>query len=273
MRWQLEAGLAIDRAVRRRAATESIPFAEGLVLRHPELADVHYLNALMLDCARAPAGADEVVALAEQWLSDRPDRHVVFDDAAAGERIAAELAPAGWERRRTTFMVITGSGGGVRPDPRGRRISEAELRGLQLAGIREDLSDVDARSGLPERLVATQAALRAGTCARAFGADDEGRLASTGTLFLDQDLHGRRVAMLDEVGTLRAHRQRGLARAVITAAIAEAHVWGAELTVVPADSDDWPQLIYARLGFAPAGRQVALTLRSRPASGSGSGAL
>ena len=42
---------------------------------------------------------------------------------------------------------------------------------------------------------------------------------------------------------------------------------------VPADADDWPQLMYARLGFAPLGRRVALTLSGRAASGSVSGAV
>ncbi len=39
--------------------------------------------------------------------------------------------------------------------------------------------------------------------------------------------------------------------------------WGAELIVVPADADDWPQLMYAGLGFEPLGRQVTLTRRLR----------
>jgi hypothetical protein len=32
--------------------------------------------------------------------------------------------------------------------------------------------------------------------------------------------------------------------------------------VVPADADDWPQIIYAGLGFVPIGRQITFTLRS-----------
>jgi GNAT superfamily N-acetyltransferase len=82
-----------------------------------------------------------------------------------------------------------------------------------------------------------------------------------------------RVAMIDEVGTLRAYRQRGLARAVVSAAVGAARAWGAGLIVVPADADDWPQLMYRRLGFAPVGIQVSLTLRVPPSTGSGSGAV
>ena len=55
--------------------------------------------------------------------------------------------------------------------------------------------------------------------------------------------------MIEEVGTLASHRERGLAKAVVSAAIRSAGEWGADLIVVPADADDWPQLLYAKLGF------------------------
>jgi GNAT superfamily N-acetyltransferase len=134
-------------------------------------------------------------------------------------------------------------------------------------------SVADARSGLPLRLMAAQSALRAATPAQCFGAGEDGELQSMCTLFLDADVRGRRVAMVEEVGTLAAHRGRGLARAVVSAAVAAARAWNAELIVVPADADDWPQLMYSRLGFAPVGRQVSLTRRERAAQGSVSGAV
>lgn len=265
-----QTALAIDRAVRRRAADEAISVPSGLVLRHAALRDVHYLNAVMLDGHPAMGlRADAVVALAERWLGERGHRHVVFDDAAGGERVGGELAVRGWERRRTTFMVFGGDAGAVGRDPRVRELSEVELRTCQLAGMQAERPDAEARSGLLRRLVATQTALRAATPAVAFGAGEGHEPQSSCTLFLDADVHGRRVAMIDEVRTLPAHRQRGLARAVVSAAIRTAAAWGAELTVVPADADDWPQLMYARLGFAPAGQQVSLTRRGQAAPRAG----
>jgi hypothetical protein len=50
-------------------------------------------------------------------------------------------------------------------------------------------------------------------------------------------------------------------------AIAAAVAWRADLIVVPADADDWPQLMYARMAFVPAGRQVTLTRRRGSAGG------
>jgi GNAT superfamily N-acetyltransferase len=262
----LTAALQIDRAVRRRAATEIVPVAGGLVVRHPELWDVHYLNAVLLDAGGRPA-IREVVALADRWLGDLGHRHVVFDDEAAGEAAAAQLAEAGWERRRTTFMVFAGDPALIPSDRRARPISEDEMEALQLAGLREEVPASALRSGLAERLARTQRVLRAGTPSRCFGAGEDGGLQGMCTLFLDEAVAGRRVAMIEEVSTLAAHRRRGLARAVVGAALGAALAWGAEVTVVPADADDWPQVMYAGLGFAPVGRQISLTLRRGSAGG------
>jgi GNAT superfamily N-acetyltransferase len=276
----LRDALAADRAVRRRAAREVIPVAGGLVVRHPELHDVHYLNAVLVDAEPArPGGAvaapvAEAAAVAERWLGDLGHRHIVFDDAAAGERAAAELQGAGWERARTLYMAFAGDPAALPSDPRARPISEPEMQALQLAGLREEAPEVDARTRLVARLVTTQSRLRETTPCRCFGAAEPGgELASMCALFLDADVRGRRVATVEEVGTLAAHRRRGLARAVVSAAVSHAVGWGADLIVVPADADDWPQLMYAALGFAPAGRQVTLTWRARRPTGSVSGGV
>ena len=262
---RLAAALAVDRAVRRRAATEVIPLPGGLVVRHPELFDVHYLNALLLDAgAEAERDAAALPALADRWLGDLHHRHLVFDDAGAAERVAAELRSRGWERRRVVFMALAPDAEVITADARAREITGHEMEALQLAALREEVPEAAVRAGLPERLAATQRALRAGTRSACFGAGENGDLQSMCTLFLDPDVGGQRVAMIEEVATLRAHRGRGLARAAVGAAVAAAGAWGAELTVVPADADDWPQLMYARMGFAPLGRQVSLTLRVRP---------
>lgn len=260
----LPTALAADRAVRARAAAEVVPVPEGLVIRHPELHDVHYLNAVLLD--RGEAGnrpkPGRVLALADHWQGALSHRHVVFDDDVTGERAAVALRPHGWERRRTLYMALTAHPETTVPDPRAREISDTEMDALQLAGLREEVPESAVRSGLAGRLAATQRALRAGTPARCFGAGEDDGLQSMCTLFLDPDVAGRRVAVIEEVGTLVAHRRRGLARAVVGAAIRAAAAWEAQLIVVPADADDWPQLMYAGMGFEPLGIQVALTLRT-----------
>ena len=59
--------------------------------------------------------------------------------------------------------------------------------------------------------------------------------------------------MVEQVATLAAHRERGLGKAVTVAAMSAAIAWGAELIMVPADREDWPQLIYAGLGCETVG--------------------
>ncbi len=44
-------------------------------------------------------------------------------------------------------------------------------------------------------------------------------------------------------------------------ALRAAGEWGADLIVVPADADDWPQLMYASLGFRALGRRWLFTRR------------
>jgi predicted GNAT family acetyltransferase len=141
-----------------------------------------------------------------------------------------------------------------------RAIDGGRAHALQFALLSEEAPrSAPARTvaaALAELLVAGQEAVRAGTRSIVFaaGEDEHSELASMCTLFLDDGF-----AMIDEVGTLRAHRGRGLARAVVKAALHAARAEQADPIIVPADVDDWPQLMYANLGFEPLGRQIAFT--------------
>jgi predicted GNAT family acetyltransferase len=67
------------------------------------------------------------------------------------------------------------------------------------------------------------------------------------------------VAQIEEVATLLAHRNRGLARAVVLASLESAVTAGAELVFLAADDLDWPKELYACLGFDPLGTVEAFT--------------
>ena len=262
----LDTALALDRRLRERTAPVHRQLGNATVVRDPQLSDVHYLNAVLLSRRSGALGAEDVVGLADRALDGCPHRHAVFDDADQGERIAEVLAQRGWERERTLFMALSAdrlTGGGdamaVGGDARARLISEADARELEARTLAEEVPAAAGRSGLLGRLIETARRRRSVNECRCFGAGDGDALQSMGTLFVEEDVGGRRVAMVESVGTLVAHRERGLARAVVGAATAAARDWGAELLVIPADADDWPQLMYARLGFAPLGQQVAIT--------------
>lgn len=76
----------------------------------------------------------------------------------------------------------------------------------------------------------------------------DGDVAAYAGLYL-----GKGIAQIEDVATLAAHRNRGLARAIVLKAVAEARRAGAGIVFLVADEADWPRDFYARLGFEPIG--------------------
>jgi predicted GNAT family acetyltransferase len=58
---------------------------------------------------------------------------------------------------------------------------------------------------------------------------------------------------VDEVGTLERRRGRGYATAAVLAAVETALAEGCDPIFLLTDAADWPQQLYARLGFSPIG--------------------
>ena len=75
-------------------------------------------------------------------------------------------------------------------------------------------------------------------------------------------LAGEGVGQVEDVGTLRPARGRGLAQAIVLAALAESRAAESEVTFLSADADDWPRLMYEKLGFETVGE--LFILRRRP---------
>jgi hypothetical protein len=261
---ELTAALSADLATRLRAAPQSVAIDDGWVVGNDRLARVHLLNAIVLGTtAPLHADADVIEALARRWQAELPDRCVVIDDESAAQRLAVELQEHGWERQRTLFMVLRSDPSAALRDARARALDEDELRSLQLACLQQEVGGPGVAGELPALLAEAQAALRATTPSERFGAAQPGaEPASSCTLFLDADVGGRRVATIEAVATLREQREQGLARAAVSMALRAAGEWDADLVVVPADADDWPQLMYASLGFRALGRRWLFTRRN-----------
>ncbi|HEY5317044.1 MAG TPA: GNAT family N-acetyltransferase [Solirubrobacteraceae bacterium] len=254
----LATALAFDRSLRTRGARRTVALPEGVVILHDELRPVYHLNSVMLDAPLCPElDAESIIGLAERWLGHLRHRHVVLDDDDAAEAVAPTFSGAGWSVQRTVFMAL-----GVRanrPARSGvaREVDLATLRALEFRLAEED-PPLGAGPCVAERLVQAMDVLRAATRARCFAAGENGELAAACTLFLDRGPGG--TALIDNVGTLRAQRRRGLARAVVSAAIDLARAEGCDPIIIPADVDDWPQELYASMGFVPLGVQVSFTL-------------
>jgi GNAT superfamily N-acetyltransferase len=244
-----------------RGARERAEIPQGWVVRHRELASVFSLNMVILSSpVPSTLGPADVETLTDRWLDDVGHRLVRVEDPAAADRLAPALLAAGWERQRTLLMTLTEGAPLAEPDPRARPISEAELDAVMLAGFEVDLPR-GAFPGLAAMLVDAQRALRQGTAALRFGAGVDDGLQSMCTLFMDEGPDGHRMAMIEQVATLPDYRERGLARGVVSAAISAAREWGADTVMVPADADDWPQIMYANLGFATAARHASFLRR------------
>ena len=253
--------IAFDRHVTLRGASERAEIPEGWVARHRGLPGVFSLNVVILASPVPPTlGPADVGTLADRWLDDVGHRLVRIEDPAAADRLAPALLAAGWERQRTLLMTLTEGAAAPEPDPRPRPISEAELDAVMRADFEVDFPR-DAFPGLADMLVDAQRSLRQGTTSLRFGAGVDHGLQSMGTLFLDEGPDGHRMAMIEQVGTLPEYRERGLARGVVSAAISAAREWGADTVMIPADADDWPQVMYANLGFATAARHVSFLRR------------
>jgi len=84
---------------------------------------------------------------------------------------------------------------------------------------------------------------------RFFAARVDGRVASYCELYSDGS-----TAQIENVLTLEPFRNRGLARATVSHARAEAKRSGHDLIFLVADRDDWPKKLYAKLGFDEVGR-------------------
>jgi GNAT superfamily N-acetyltransferase len=257
--------MAFDRTVRIGGATSVTEIPAGLVIRHSGLPTLYHLNALLLDAPLAPELRDPLAlsGLADEELAELGHRHVVLDDADAAEEIAAALALEGWSQQRVLLMLRVREPDRTPPPGLARRLTAEEAHALQLEITAAEAAGERGAKGavaqaLVRMLVSGQEALRAGTRSFVFGAAPEGGpVASMCTLFA-----GDGVAMIEEVGTLERFRGRGLARAVVSAAVDAALELGCERIFVPADADDWPQLLYLKLGFEPVARQVSFTLRN-----------
>jgi GNAT superfamily N-acetyltransferase len=264
---ELTAALSADLAARLRAAPQSVAIDDGWVVGNDRLAAVHLLNAIVLGTT-APLhdrryDADVIQALARRWQAALPDRCVVIDDESAAQRLTVELQERGWEQQRTLFMALRSDPSAALRDTRARALNEDELRSLQLACLQQEVGGPGVAHELPALLADAQATLRATTTCERFGAGQPGaEPASSCTLFLDADVGGRRVATIEAVATLREQREQGLARAAVSMALRAAGEWGADLIVVPADADDWPQLMYTSVGFRALGRRWLFTRRN-----------
>jgi GNAT superfamily N-acetyltransferase len=216
----------------------------------------------------------QVVAIADEALGGEGFGHrtVCMLDQADGRRIGAEVEAEAahwprWEVERTRYMVWRGGrvGAGDRAIAReadgegAREVPLAAIEGLRRtligessvpAGVPEPEATVDQLFELNRRYA------KAGGD-RWFVAPDAADPRSCCCLLTDG-----RIGQVEEVGTREDSRERGHAKAIVLAAVAAAQADGDAPIFLTAEAADWPQLMYANLGFETVGDLTIL--RRRP---------
>lgn len=232
-------------AVRTAHRIQKLPW--GVALFNEQLRRVWDLNLVWLDTVppRLEAGplADELDRV--QGAAGLGHRHAIVPDERGGDRLAPGLQALTWTTKRHLLMVQRRTPDRPADLSLAQEIDEPAIRAFTEASLRRDPAGYSEES---IRQIAGQKHVVAAAGARFFGIELDGDLVS------GCDLYGNaRVAQIESVITLPEYRNRGLARAVVMRALAEARASGAELVFLQAEEDDWPKDLYRRLGFDAVG--------------------
>lgn len=248
------AGRLIEFELRVRAAVadRTLDTDWGRAFLTPSLPKVWDATSIALE---APGMTiDEVVALADEVLGGAGVEHrtVAVPDAAEGARLAGEIDRApGWELERLEYMVWRGGLPAEAAEAREADIEEAAPLRLELTAEFMPADQPD-RAETAAQLVELDRRASTAAGARWFlapGAEPESAC---------QLLSGAGIGQVENVVTLQRARGRGLGKAVTLAATRASLQAGHEVTFVAVDADDWPRLMYARLGYERVGGLVVL---------------
>jgi GNAT superfamily N-acetyltransferase len=251
---ELPAIRAFDRRLLARAATRSVEHRFGTAFFHDALPLMWDLHRAFVERSFDEATPESVIAEVEplQAGAALDYRRVVVRDEETGDRLAPGFEAAGWEVKRFIYMAHRHAPDRAARPGLAREATVATARAIEAATLRED--PVLREPATARALLAGRDALASGARTRFFVGALNGVDASVCTLYSDGA-----VAQIEDVNTLLRFRGHGLARAVVTAAIAAAWEAGHEILFLVADARDWPQQLYAKLGFVPVGTDVVLT--------------
>jgi ribosomal protein S18 acetylase RimI-like enzyme len=226
----------------------SLEWGTGVFDRErPLVWDGNYVRAERMTGLEAPAIAESVESLfAERGLRHRT---AVVHDQHEGERLAPGFGRLGWKPAHDVVMVSRRQP--AAPLHPVERISTTEFQAVRRAvDVAEPPGDADPAI-LPElidQLASRDELIRAKVAEQRFAVVVKGQPVSTCVLYSHDG-----VGQVELVITRPEHRNRGYARAVVSAAAAASQARGDKLTFLVALADDWPRELYERLGFRPAG--------------------
>jgi GNAT superfamily N-acetyltransferase len=200
-------------------------------------------NVVWVDEPLDGVSAEELAADADEVLGRAGLEHraIWLGDVVQGERLAPGLAGRGYEVDRNVVMAHAREPDAW-TDERAEQIDIASAKRFYVTAHLEGHPDAEAADA--QMLADFRDVLVEHADVRFFGASVDGEVVSGCELYRLGD-----VAQVEDVYTLADHRGRGLARAAVLAAVRAARGAGADLVFLGADDEDWPKLMYGKLGF------------------------
>jgi len=250
----LEFELALD----LRANEEVVEYEWGRAFLSPTLPFAWDANWALIE--RPGMTLAEVVAAADEALAGYGHRAIAIRDEAEGERLLPEIAALpGWEPERNLYMLWRGDGD-VEP---GGDVLETPLIGCE--NLRRELIRAEFSADMANLEETADQLLEMGRRTGEAGGDRWFVAPAQNPASACCLLSAGAIGQVEDVGTLASARGQGLAQAVIRAAIAASREAGHRHTFIVADADDWPRLLYEKLGFEACG--VLHVLRKGPTAG------
>jgi ribosomal protein S18 acetylase RimI-like enzyme len=227
----------------------------GPVFVHEQLPRVWSLNYMLAERELDEASAAELAEEADRTLDAAGVRHRKIEvwNEQAGLRLESGFRRLGWHVERDVVMTHRRAPDRESETASVEEVSADELADVWAEGIRTEpwgKDDDVVRQLVEHKYVFADAG------ARFFAARAEGGIRSYCELYSDGS-----TGQIEAVMTLPEFRNRGLARAVVSKALAESSAMGHELTFLLADDDDWPKHLYEKLGFDTIGAIYDFALR------------
>lgn len=219
------------------------PIEAGCVVLTPSLPAVWSINQVRM---ALPLGFEALVELAEEQLAGIPYVQIVLENQDTGPELEETFRAAGWKTEREVLMLLC-----ARPD------RDTDTSVVTDAG-EDEVAEMMGRWYGEDRLGPRELDQLVEFSRRESRACEDrllGVRSSDGALVAITKLRGDgKTAQVEDVYTAHEARGRGYARALVSRAVELARADNHDLIFINADDNDWPQHLYARIGFRPFGR-------------------
>jgi GNAT superfamily N-acetyltransferase len=248
----LQRAVAFGRRLQERTSTRIGPFRWGRALFNDDIPERYYSNLARVETSLEGVEVAELAREVDRALGGCRHRQLQVDDEADGTRIAMGLAELGYTAEHSALHALR------RPPDRpgspdlAEELSFVDARPFLVEVYRRELRTEEVAT--VERFADFRRTVQLAANGRFFARRVEGHVGGLCEPYLVDG-----VAQVEHVDTLAEFRGCGIARSVVTRAVAEARAGGADLILIEADLDDWPRALYLRLGFDEIGRSWSFT--------------